>query len=374
LADENTSGCVTVTAHSASHAWWYGQESTCNYRTGNSANSGNLISPSFVVPASATLTFWSWEDTEGTGTTYDQRFVSISTNAGASWVQLMQSTNDLAAWYQVTMNLAAYAGKNAQLRFQFNTVNGTSNRYGGWEIDDVAVAGPPNLVVTPATGLSVAGEQGGPFTPGTQSYTLSNSGGGTLSWTAGVSNNWLSLSATSGVLAARASVNVTVSTNANANSLVGGLYSNLVSFVNATNGAGTTNVVWTLLVRDGIADAWRQLYFDHIDPRAGDLSRAQDDPDGDGFTNLQEFLAGTDPTNSASAFTIISVTRDVGGTTVTWNSIPGNLYQLQYKDSITDSTWNNVDSDVYAVDPTTSKLDDTVGDNSQRLYRVLLVQ
>jgi len=304
-------------AHSATHAWWYGQNSRCDYRTGFNSNSGNLISPSFIVPAAATLTFWSWEDVQGgAGTNWDQRIVSISTNSGASWVQLYQSPTNAATWYQVTNNLAAFAGKTAQLRFRFNTGDGAFNDNTGWFVDDIVVVGPPQLTVTPATGLNAAGEQGGPFTPASQSYTLSNTGGASLSWTANVSNNWLSLSSSAGTLGTNTAV--TVSTNANVTGLVGGLYSNRVSFVNATNGAGTTNLVWTLLVRDGISDAWRLQYFGHIQPEASDLSRAQDDADGDGLSNLQEQAAGTDPTDSSSSLRIISVTTEGDNVRVTW--------------------------------------------------------
>jgi hypothetical protein len=50
-------------------------------------------------------------------------------------------------------------------------------------------------------------------------------------------------------------------------------------------------------VGDGIPNGWKQQYgFDPLDPTV-----ANADPDGDGFTNLQEFQAGTDPTNNLSA-------------------------------------------------------------------------
>ena len=46
---------------------------------------------------------------------------------------------------------------------------------------------------------------------------------------------------------------------------------------------------------DGLTDAWEQLYF-------GNLSRnGAGDFDNDGFPDRSEFLAGTVPTNSASA-------------------------------------------------------------------------
>jgi len=107
------------------------------------------------------------------------------------------------------------------------------------------------------------------------------------------------------------------------------LYSNIVSFVNTTNGGGSADRVTTLLVRDGIGDAWRQQYFDHIDPRASDQSRAEDDPDGDGCNNLCEFMGGTDPTNSASSLRILSVVPEANDLRITWFTAGGKTNVVQ---------------------------------------------
>jgi len=45
----------------------------------------------------------------------------------------------------------------------------------------------------------------------------------------------------------------------------------------------------------GIPDWWRVKYFNHPLAMAEDRSRAEDDVDDDGFTNLQEFQSGTNP-------------------------------------------------------------------------------
>ncbi len=51
---------------------------------------------------------------------------------------------------------------------------------------------------------------------------------------------------------------------------------------------------------DGLPDSWMAEHFGHDDPRATDESRAGDDPDGDGLTNLDEFRGGTDPRDHSS--------------------------------------------------------------------------
>jgi beta-glucanase (GH16 family) len=85
---------------------------------------------------------------------------------------------------------------------------------------------------------------------------------------------------------------------------------------------------------DGIPNGWKQQYnFSPFDPTV-----ASADPDGDGMSNLQEYLAGTDPTNGASYFHILSVTPQTNDMLIMWtcgggrtNVVPGS------GDSVTNS-------------------------------------
>jgi len=122
---------------------------------------------------------------------------------------------------------------------------------------------PGSLSVSPSGGLSSSGLQGGPFSPASQSYTLSNPGGSPIGWTASKTQPWVTLSNTGGTLAAGASATVTVSINSGANSLAAGLYSDTVSFTNTSNGNGNSNQSVNLTIppdvesdtdRDGVPD------------------------------------------------------------------------------------------------------------------------
>ncbi len=90
---------------------------------------------------------------------------------------------------------------------------------------------------------------------------------------------------------------------------------------------GGTLSVGSLLLDPGLdADA------DGI-PNAFDLdpfnpSDAGSDPDGDGQGNLAEFLAGTDPTNSASFFGITAIAREGDDVRVTWMTAAGKTNAL----------------------------------------------
>ncbi len=99
---------------------------------------------------------------------------------------------------------------------------------------------PGVLTVSPATGLSSSGNQGGPFSPSNRAYTLQNTGGTSINWSASKGQNWLTLSAASGALAAGATATVTASINTNANTLGAGTYADTITFNNTTNGAGNS--------------------------------------------------------------------------------------------------------------------------------------
>jgi autotransporter-associated beta strand protein len=97
---------------------------------------------------------------------------------------------------------------------------------------------PGDLRITPTTSLVSTGQPGGPFSPGSQVYTLQNTAATSINWTASATQTWITLSSTSGTLSSGGTVNVTVSINSNANSLIDGNYTDTITFTNTTNGSG----------------------------------------------------------------------------------------------------------------------------------------
>jgi pectate lyase len=95
---------------------------------------------------------------------------------------------------------------------------------------------PDSLEVTPADGLSSSGYEGGPFTPAGKNYTLTNTGPNSLDWTVEANVPWLNVAPGSGTLEPNQSVVVTVSINADANSLAIGNYYIGIRFTNLTSG------------------------------------------------------------------------------------------------------------------------------------------
>jgi hypothetical protein len=120
--------------------------------------------------------------------------------------------------------------------------------------------------------------------------------------------------------------------------------------------------------------SWQTNYFGCTTcPQAA----AAADPDGDGMNNQQEFLAGTDPTNSASAFRITSIALENGDVRVTWMTGVGKTNALQFTGADVDGGYTNNFTDIFTVTNTigtvTNYLDVGAATNAPaRYYRVRL--
>jgi hypothetical protein len=87
---------------------------------------------------------------------------------------------------------------------------------------------------------------------------------------------------------------------------------------------------------DGIPDEWQIANWGATSSKWG---APNEDSDGDGLSNHQEFLAGTDPRDSASALRT-QVETVQGALYFKWNSVPGKVYQIQFSSDF--QTWTNV--------------------------------
>ncbi len=144
---------------------------------------------------------------------------------------------------------------------------------------------------------------------------------------------------------------------------------------------GGTQIIGTLVldpnlsaVGDGIPNGWKQQYgLDPLDPNL-----ANEDADGDGMSNLQEYLAGTDPTNSASFFSITAVAQEGNDVRVTWMTGMGRTNALQATTGDITGSYSNNFADIFVVTnsigTTTNYLDLGAATNfPSRYYRVRLV-
>lgn len=118
---------------------------------------------------------------------------------------------------------------------------------------------------------------------------------------------------------------------------------------------------------DGMDDNWEIAHF-------GNLSRdGTGDFDGDGMSDLAEYLAGTDPTNANSYLKVTAITTGGGGALITWGAISGKNYRLQYKDDVEANDWYDILGDVTAASNSASKTDTSATNSVLRFYRVILL-
>ncbi len=127
----------------------------------------------------------------------------------------------------------------------------------------------------------------------------------------------------------------------------------ITNVVNQAPGVTSSNAVLMVFVDgdgDRMADWWEMAYF-------GTLARdGSGDYDGDGMTDLQEYIAGTDPTDPTSYLKVdkISVT---GSATLQFVAVSNRTYSVQYKDDLANSAWQ--------------KLADVLGQPTNRTYVVI---
>ena len=117
---------------------------------------------------------------------------------------------------------------------------------------------------------------------------------------------------------------------------------------------------------DGIDDAWQVQYFGIGNANAAPTA----DPDGDGQNNLFEYLAGTVPTNSASALTLAISGISVGQRTVSFSPVTaGRTYTVEFATSLTTKNFTTL-TGAPMDNSGTRSYTDTATTNSARYYRV----
>jgi hypothetical protein len=116
---------------------------------------------------------------------------------------------------------------------------------------------------------------------------------------------------------------------------------------------------------DGIPDAWETAFG--LDPR---LSDSGQDPDSDGLTNLEEYLAGTDPQDAASEFRL-RLDVDAFQPLLEFSARSNRTYSVQYKETLESPQWLRLQDVVSQPLHRTEQIRDATASPTGRFYRLV---
>ncbi|MCF7847577.1 MAG: cellulase family glycosylhydrolase [Kiritimatiellales bacterium] len=119
---------------------------------------------------------------------------------------------------------------------------------------------------------------------------------------------------------------------------------------------------------DGIPGAWEIAHG--LDPN--DATDAAKDSDGDGQTNLAEYLSGTAADDPLDVLRILSVQKTGAVVLITFTTVAGKSYQLERVDQLTE-TWVTVGNNVLGNGAAVIAVDPDAGIQNRRFYRVAVL-
>lgn len=109
---------------------------------------------------------------------------------------------------------------------------------------------------------------------------------------------------------------------------------------------------------DNLPDWWELQHFRNLSQTGGD------DPDGDSYTNGEEYRDGTEPMKFDVGAALIWTAVEIG-----WKSVPGRNYQVQCCSDLVSNDWQNLGAPVVGTTGTNSVFD-SIRATQKKFYRV----
>jgi hypothetical protein len=121
--------------------------------------------------------------------------------------------------------------------------------------------------------------------------------------------------------------------------------------------------------KDGMEDNW-ELAHGFSPAERGDAIL---DADADGSSNLQEYLAGTDPRDPTSNMRISTVQIDDTKVRIAFTSVAGKRYAVERNVNALDSSWEVLTNGIPGSGAVIQVIDSSASEYSRAMYRVRLI-
>ena len=123
---------------------------------------------------------------------------------------------------------------------------------------------------------------------------------------------------------------------------------------------------------DGAPDVWEDQYsFDKTNPADGAI-----DTDGDRYTNVQEYVAGTNPRDAGSLLKILGLVpakSEAEPLTLTFQSVSNRIYTVQYRNSLAiNSDWQKLVTTNSTSGGPVTVIDTNTITRTDRYYQVIV--
>ncbi|HXG49619.1 MAG TPA: immunoglobulin domain-containing protein, partial [Methylomirabilota bacterium] len=119
--------------------------------------------------------------------------------------------------------------------------------------------------------------------------------------------------------------------------------------------------------RDGLPDEWETAYG--LNPTGPD---SEVDADGDGLTNGEEYVAGTDPQDPASYLKVEAAEPyELGGAVIYFNAASNRTYTVEYCDAAVGGAWLKLVDVVATTNSRPVSVTNAAPDAAMRFYRLL---
>ena len=306
-----------------------------------------LYSPPIDLSGMSQVTLKFWGNYNLTsGFEYGELGVSTNSASPPSSIPSLASYSTFASagWVEETVDLSQFAGQTVQVVWYYGGIS-LFDILDGWLVDDVSITGVMaggNISVTKNLGqgswsvssispIGLVPVQSG----GAPSITITNLPLGNYVVQFGDVPFYLTPSAQTNTLVDHGQLNF----------------------------SGNYTLIDTN--QNGMADSWEKTYFG-----AASATRTEfTDTDGDGMTDYAEFLAGTNPTNSASVLRLFTPSvQNAGAVRFDWPAFPGRSYRLTSSTNL--SAWEPATDWIQAGGNMLSLTTNVVSGARFRFYRV----